>query len=251
VLDRRIALCAVASVLGHLATGEVLDGLPARDRVPRERRIDVRVVTVVPAPPPEPEPPPEPPKPEPPKPEPPKPEPRRAPKAPAPPTTKPVEPTPPPATPTPATTVDPSAPPVFGVSMESTSATGAGPSMPVGSTGAAKGEGAAASPSTTPGPSAPVAAAEVTKMPLPKGRCAGAYTDAAREAGLEGVVVLDLVVDAGGRARDIRVVEGLGHGLSDAAVRALADCRFTPGERDGAPVAVRVRGFKIRFVLQE
>jgi TonB family protein len=86
-------------------------------------------------------------------------------------------------------------------------------------------------------------------MPLPRGRCAGQYTDEARSAAIEGVVVLDLVVDDRGRARDVSVVAGLPHGLTEAAVAALASCTFTPGERDGQPVAVRIRGFKIRFVL--
>ena len=88
-------------------------------------------------------------------------------------------------------------------------------------------------------------------MPLPRGRCSGAYTEQAREAGVEGTVVLDLVVGADGRARNIAIVSGLGHGLDQAAVAALRACRFTPGERAGAPVAVRVREFKIRFFLQE
>jgi protein TonB len=251
VIDRRLVVCAAASVIGHLVTGEALEQLPARAHVPRVREVAVRVVTAEP-PPPLPEPPPEPPKPEPepPKPPPPKPEPvRKAPdKAP----TKPVDPaTPPPATPAPATTTDPSAPPVFGVSMESTSPTGSGPSMPVGSSSAPQGSRPAAPPADKTVSGAPVAAADVTKMPLPQGRCAGAYTEAARAAGLEGVVVLDLVVDETGRARNIKVVEGLGHGLSEAAVRALEACRFTPGERDGVKVSVRVRSFKIRFLLQE
>jgi hypothetical protein len=38
------------------------------------------------------------------------------------------------------------------------------------------------------------------------------------------------------RARDIEVV-------------ALRACRFTPGEKGGQQVPVRVRGFKIRFLL--
>jgi hypothetical protein len=63
--------------------------------------------------------------------------------------------------------------------------------------------------------------------------------------------VLDLIVDEHGRARDIAVVDGLPHGLTEAAIAALAACRFSPGERDGQPVAVRIRGFKIRFVLQD
>jgi hypothetical protein len=47
------------------------------------------------------------------------------------------------------------------------------------------------------------------------------------------------------------VVERLGHGLTEAAIAALEDCRFTPGEKDGRAVPVRVRSFKIRFVLQD
>ena len=37
----------------------------------------------------------------------------------------------------------------------------------------------------------------------------------------------------------------------EAAVAALRACSFSPGERAGQPVAVRVRGFKIRFVLAD
>jgi len=88
-------------------------------------------------------------------------------------------------------------------------------------------------------------------MPLPQGRCAGKYTEAARAAAIEGTVVLDLVVDETGRAREIVLVEGLTHGLTEAAIAALRGCRFTPGERSGTPVPVRVRGFKIRFLLQD
>jgi periplasmic protein TonB len=87
-------------------------------------------------------------------------------------------------------------------------------------------------------------------MPLPQGRCIGKYTDEAKRAAIEGTVILDLIVSETGRARDIRVVSGLEHGLTDAAIAAIKECRFTPGEKDGTPVAVRVRGFKIRFLLQ-
>ena len=39
--------------------------------------------------------------------------------------------------------------------------------------------------------------------------------------------------------------------LTAAAVAALRRCRFKPGEQGGAPVAVRLRGFKIRFLLRD
>jgi TonB family protein len=142
---------------------------------------------------------------------------------------------------------------VFGVTMESTSQAGSGPALPIGGTGARPaqpGGGAKAAPAA-PGPIAPLPAYEVTTMPLPQGRCAGRYTDEAKLAGIEGTVVLDLIVDERGRPRDVHVVSGLDHGLTQAAVAAIEACRFSPGEKDGRPVPVRVRGFKIRFLLQE
>ncbi|HMG23192.1 MAG TPA: energy transducer TonB [Kofleriaceae bacterium] len=246
IIDRRLALCAVASVAGHLAFARGLDHLPARRTEAPPPVIAVRVVEP-PAPAPEPEPvrPPEPPRP--PEPVPPvvheRPRPRPAPAArrdAAPVDTPPVD--------TPPATTDTTTTPVFGVTMQSTSQAGSGPAMPVGNTAhpAPSAPGAAVKPLA-----APVAAVEVTRMPLPQGRCAGKYTDEARAAATEGVVVLDLIVDEHGRARDIAVVGGLPHGLTEAAIAALTACRFSPGERDGQPVAVRIRGFKIRFVLQD
>jgi hypothetical protein len=47
------------------------------------------------------------------------------------------------------------------------------------------------------------------------------------------------------------VTQKLGHGLDQAAIAALRACKFTPGETDGKRVAVKVHGFKIRFVLNE
>jgi TonB family protein len=140
-----------------------------------------------------------------------------------------------------------SAPPVFGVTMESTSQAGSS-SAPVGNTTNPQ---APAGPAPAKPASAPVAAYEVTKMPLPQGRCSGKYTEEARAAALEGTVVLDLIVDEQGHARDIKVVQGLDHGLTEAAISALQRCSFTPGEKDGHAVPVRVRGFKIRFVLAD
>jgi TonB family protein len=88
-------------------------------------------------------------------------------------------------------------------------------------------------------------------MPLPRGDCAGKYTEEAKAAALEGTVVLDLVISENGRVREVSVVSGLGYGLTAAAVAAIKECRFSPGEKDGTPVPVRVRGFKFRFVLPD
>jgi protein TonB len=242
MIDRRLAIAAIVSIAGHYALARGLDHLPPRAAAPPATVIAVRVV----------EPPPPPPEPEPPKPpEPPEPAPRvherprpHAPAA-ARPDTPPVD-TPP--VDQPPTTTDTTTTPTFGVTMQSTSQAGSGPAMPVGNTT----RPAPTSPAAAVKPLAePVAAVEVTRMPLPQGRCSGKHTDEARAAGTEGVVVLDLIVDEHGRARDITVVEGLPHGLTQAAIAALTACPFSPGEKDGKPVPVRVRGFRVRFFMQD
>ena len=143
--------------------------------------------------------------------------------------------------------------PVFGISMESTSAAGTGPAMRVGNTLQTKPKERVTDTDKvgTGGLAPPVPAYEVTKMPLPTGDCSGHYTDEAREAGLEGTVILSFVVDEHGRVRDIKILQGLGSGLTEAAKRAVQVCAFSPGERDGKPVPTRIPSFKVRFSLRE
>ena len=245
MIDRRLAICAIASIAGHFAFARGLDYLPERRELPATTIMQVRVVE---PPPPAPEPEPEPKAPEPPKPEPPKQVVHERPRPHAPEVKRDATPVDTPPVDTPPTTSDTTTTPVFGVTMQSTSQGGSGPAMPVGNTTrpAAAGSAAPVKPLAEP-----VAAVEVTRMPMPLGRCSGKYTDEARAAAVEGVVVLDLIVDERGRAREIKVVEGLPHGLTKAAIDALTACSFTPGERNGQPVPVRVRGFKIRFLLAE
>jgi len=152
----------------------------------------------------------------------------------------------------PAVTTDTTETPTFGVSMESTSQAGGGPSMPVGSPGGPpEGHGGGATDTKGKGEGvAPVPAYEVTKMPLPHGRCTGKYTDEAKVAAIEGTVVLDIVVGADGRVRDVHVVSGLPHGLTEAAIAAIKACTFSPGQKGDTAVPVRIREFKVRFGLE-
>jgi TonB family protein len=62
------------------------------------------------------------------------------------------------------------------------------------------------------------------------------YTDAARKRGLQGEIVLSVVFTASGKLQVVRVVEGLGYGLNEAACRAAEAIRFKPALRDGQPV---------------
>jgi TonB family protein len=66
------------------------------------------------------------------------------------------------------------------------------------------------------------------------------YTEDARQRGLEGEVVLEIVVRRDGSVGDVRVIQRLGQGLDERAVAAVRQWRFTPARRLGAPVDVLV-----------
>ncbi len=63
-----------------------------------------------------------------------------------------------------------------------------------------------------------------------------AYTDEARKLRLEGDVLVEVVFLASGSVRVVRVTNGLGHGLDEAAVHAAGQIRFKPALQDGKPV---------------
>jgi protein TonB len=64
-----------------------------------------------------------------------------------------------------------------------------------------------------------------------------AYTDRAREAGVAGKVRVELTVDATGRVVSVRVIQGLGYGLDEAAVAAARSATFEPALRCGKPTS--------------
>jgi protein TonB len=63
------------------------------------------------------------------------------------------------------------------------------------------------------------------------------FSEDARKAKHQGVVVLSIVVDASGKVRNIRVLQQLGLGLDEKAIEAVSRWRFRPGLLDGRPVA--------------
>jgi TonB family protein len=76
-----------------------------------------------------------------------------------------------------------------------------------------------------------------------------AFTEEARRQGLEGDVVLEIVVLSDGSVGDVRVVQGLGGGLNRNAVEAVKQWRFSPARRYGVAVDVMVEvavAFKLR-----
>ena len=65
------------------------------------------------------------------------------------------------------------------------------------------------------------------------------YSPGASVAGVQGAVLLDLVVNAKGRVQDIVILSPLGFGLDENAIDAVRQWQFKPATKDGKPVAVK------------
>jgi TonB family protein len=63
------------------------------------------------------------------------------------------------------------------------------------------------------------------------------YSESARKAGVEGSVIVKLVVDKDGSPRNICIERSLRDDLDQSAARAVAQWRFKPATKDGEPVA--------------
>lgn len=74
------------------------------------------------------------------------------------------------------------------------------------------------------------------------------YPEVARLAGIEGVVVVQLVINEDGTPSDPIILRSAGDILNDAAVEALLKQRFKPGRQRGKPVRVQM-AFPVTFRL--
>ena len=64
------------------------------------------------------------------------------------------------------------------------------------------------------------------------------YPEEARHARVQGVVILQTIIDKVGNVTDVSVLKGLPSGLTEAAVEAVSSWRFRPATLEGKPVAV-------------
>src|SRR2546423_594642 len=67
------------------------------------------------------------------------------------------------------------------------------------------------------------------------------YTDAARQNQIQGTVMLRAILSANGTVTNISVVSGLPNGLSETAIAAARQMKFTPAMKDGRAVSVSVQ----------
>ena len=64
------------------------------------------------------------------------------------------------------------------------------------------------------------------------------YTEAARHARRQGVVIVQATIDRTGHVTDVRLMKGLGLGLDESAISAVKQWRFKPAALSGRPVPV-------------
>ena len=75
------------------------------------------------------------------------------------------------------------------------------------------------------------------------------YPELARRARLEGVVILEAIIDQQGSVRDVNILRGLGLGLDESAVDAVSQWQYTPTFYNGRPVEVLLT-VTVQFQLQ-
>ncbi len=76
-----------------------------------------------------------------------------------------------------------------------------------------------------------------------------AYTEIARRARVQGVVIVQAIIDKQGNVTNVKVLKGLPMGLEEAAVDAIKQWKFKPATLNGKPVTVYYN-LTVNFKLQ-
>ncbi len=170
-------------------------------------------------------------------------------------------PTPPPESPPPPSEEPPKAaeaPPVFGVSLDSTvGGDGPGMAVPVGTSLMTKPHKAAppGPPATGTGDPdrlpAPVPEVFISETPRVLNQVMAAYPPELQRMGIEGSVTCKLYIDENGNVRRVTVVEKAGHGFDELAREALRKFKFSPARTsDGKAVPTNIV-YKYKFELPQ
>jgi protein TonB len=75
------------------------------------------------------------------------------------------------------------------------------------------------------------------------------YTARAKDAKIQGTVLLECVVETNGSVGDVKVTKSLDEDLDLEAVKAVRQWRFEPGKKDGKAVRVQIT-LEMTFTLR-
>lgn len=115
-----------------------------------------------------------------------------------------------------------------------------GNGAPTGGSVSQSGVGNGGSPAATSAPPVVLTPEGVSVQAHALGRPDPAYPPAARADDREGDVGLVIVVDESGTVIDARISRPAGHGFDESALAAIKRLRFSPAQRDGRAVRVRM-----------
>jgi periplasmic protein TonB len=132
--------------------------------------------------------------------------------------------------------------PDFGISLSN--GAGGGVALPAGGRPAAAAPVVAAAKTLSRARAQPDDCGDPPAKPKLLSRPTPAYTDEARAQGITGRVRVEITVDERGRVVSVRVLQGLGHGLDEAAAEAARGMTFEPAVRCGRATSAT---FKVGF----
>jgi protein TonB len=75
------------------------------------------------------------------------------------------------------------------------------------------------------------------------------YTEGARKGRVQGVVILQAIIDSVGNVDQVAVLKGLPQGLSESAIATVKEWKFRPARKAGSPVPVYFN-LTVTFSLQ-
>ena len=104
-------------------------------------------------------------------------------------------------------------------------------------------------PPPPPEPTVPVRVGSGIRTPVKVFDVAPVYPAIARTAHVQGVVILEALLDAQGRVESMRVLRSIPL-LDQAAIDAVQQWRYTPTQLNGRPVPV-VMTVTVNFTLQD
>lgn len=74
------------------------------------------------------------------------------------------------------------------------------------------------------------------------------YPDIAKRAGIQGKVYLMAFINESGGVDDVKVIKGIGGGCDEAAIEAVKQTKFSPGQSGGKNAKVKM-SLQIQFKL--
>ena len=101
----------------------------------------------------------------------------------------------------------------------------------------------------TPEPEGPIIVVGEVNKPEKLSAPQPQYTEIARKARIQGLVIVQAIIDKNGDVTNVKVLKGLSMGLTEAAVAAVKQWKFKPATLRGKPVDVYYN-LTINFSLQ-